>query len=400
MHTEQGKYLSPNDADPDVIIVRLLNGKLKGCEYHISAGNTLFVAASDAGPAAGDQPLSFPEDSIFIPVDGAGFNFEIIRDPAAGDNLLLRELADNAVRELPLATQEAVTVGTVVLAVRRAGEAWSEAILNYQPGPVPLPVPPPAPGPRRWKIAVLAGLGAIALVLGLVQVKWDNQQREIEALAGRLGDEPGKYQILPGRDGLMYVLAGSERDAVWARQALVRWKSTRQVRTANLSEESQRIWRWLGQHHPFLMAHQIRLDNPELPVLLLSRQRGRLSEQQQAALNEQLLAQLPYAREIAFTEIDDEAVAGQAEAGIKKLALPYTRVDHPDSVTFVITGALNDGELQRVRFFLEEHERRWSGHYVQFAVEMMDDWLKGKSFKFGQHGYVKMTPGHWYFPKP
>ncbi|WP_306461289.1 PrgH/EprH family type III secretion apparatus protein, partial [Pseudomonas fluorescens] len=44
--------------------------------------------------------------------------------------------------------------------------------------------------------------------------------------------------------------------------------------------------------------------------------------------------------------------------------------------------------------------QQWGERYVHFAIELKDDWLKGKSFQYGPQGYVKMTPSSWYFPKP
>ena len=86
--------------------------------------------------------------------------------------------------------------------------------------------------------------------------------------------------------------------------------------------------------------------------------------------------------------------------GLARQALPFRRHNHPDSVTFVIEGSLDDGELQRARQFVDGYYRQWGSRYVQFATELKDDWLKGKSFKYGNQGYVKMETGHWYFPKP
>ena len=43
---------------------------------------------------------------------------------------------------------------------------------------------------------------------------------------------------------------------------------------------------------------------------------------------------------------------------------------------------------------------QWGDRYVHFAIELKDDWMKGKSFQYGADGYIKMTPSSWYFPKP
>ena len=395
MHTEQERLSNPHD----VIVVRLLNGILKGCEYHLSSGKTLFIAADGDALDACALP-SFPDDSVLLLVEGGSVNFEIITAPATGETAILRVLDETEARESALETNRAFVIGNLRLAIRKVNETWSDEILNFQAEKTPAPVPLRTTNRNRWIIAAVACTAITALFMALFLGKWDVQQREITALASQLSDEPEKYRILPGRDGILHVLATNERDASWGRQSLVRVKSPQTVNIASYQEEAQRIKRWLGVNYPFLKLHQFNLEQPAQPVLLMSRQRNDLGEPEMKAFHEELMKQLPYARDIQLGNIDDQAVATGAEEGIKKLAVPYTRIDNVDSVTFVITGALNDGERQRVRSFVEEYDRRWNGHYVQFAVELKDDWLKGKSFKYGHHGYVKMTPGHWYFPKP
>lgn len=64
------------------------------------------------------------------------------------------------------------------------------------------------------------------------------------------------------------------------------------------------------------------------------------------------------------------------------------------------SGALDDVEILRARQFVDSYYRTWGGRYVQFAIELKDDWLKGRSFQYGAEGYIKMSLCHWYFPSP
>jgi|SRR5476649_1595953 len=398
METEKDNGLGVQNLPNDTIIVRLLKGKLTGCEYPISAGKALFVVSSEKSLNAEDALFSFPEDSIYIPIDGTGVNFEIINGLAIGGGLLLRELTDDAALARALPLNEVVTVGPVAFAARTLDASWSDAITLYQ-SDAPTPAAAPATQRvKRWSLLLLMVLGLATLAAAVWFGSRDNQRREMVSLASRLGDEPGKYHLLPGRDGFIYILAGNERDVLWARQSLVRSTSQQQVKTVGIGDESQRIRRWLAREYPSLHVHQLLFDDPSAPVVRLSRQRGSMSGPAQSNLHEQLMAQLPYAASIAITQIDDDQVSGEAEAGLKKLAVNYTRINHPDHVTFVVDGAINDGDLQRLRIFLQEYEQRWNGRYVQFTVEMLDDFLKGKSYQFGPQGYVKMTTGHWFFP--
>ena len=141
----------------------------------------------------------------------------------------------------------------------------------------------------------------------------------------------------------------------------------------------------------------IYIDDPSAPQLILSRQRAVLSPAEQERLSAALLDILPYARQISFGQLDGDAVASDAENGLRQLAIGYARVDHPDSVTFVINGALEDGERQRIRRYVEAFKQRWSSNYVQFTVELKHDPIAGKSFSYGQQNFVKPNAGYWYF---
>ncbi|NDL61509.1 PrgH/EprH family type III secretion apparatus protein [Acerihabitans arboris] len=397
MQTDQGK----TDRPDNTAVVRLLNGILKGCEYPLSARKTLFIAADCDTLESEGASSSFPEDCVLVPTEGGGVNFEIIRPAAPDQGILLRRLDDSGADDILLASNQPVTVGALALAVRAAGETWSDGVLNYQRGAMAgasAAMAAKGPGRGRWRLAVLVATAVAVLALVFFLKTPDAQQREIVALTQQLGDEPGKYRIFPGRDGVLYVQADNERAAAWGRQSLVRLKSPQSIKINSHEEEKRRIERWLGQNFPALNLHQLQFDQPAEPVLMVSRQRGRLDETQRGDISRGLMKQLPYAEHIHFAEVDDDIVSRQAEEGIKKLAISYTRINNQDSVTFVIDGAINDGERQRIRFFVEEYDRQWSGNYVQFAIELKDNWLKDKSFKYGHLGFVKMTPGHWYFP--
>lgn len=169
------------------------------------------------------------------------------------------------------------------------------------------------------------------------------------------------------------------------------------MKVVSCDDERRRVHEWLGRYYPWLGLHRIHIDDPSAPQLILSRQRAVLSPAEQERLSAALLDILPYARQISFGQLDDAAVASDAENGLRQLAIGYARVDHPDSVTFVINGALEDGERQRIRRYVEAFKQRWSSNYVQFTVELKDDPIAGKSFSYGQQNFVKPNAGHWYF---
>ncbi|MEN3258027.1 PrgH/EprH family type III secretion inner membrane ring protein [Sodalis endosymbiont of Spalangia cameroni] len=377
----------------DGLVLRLLNGSLKGCEYFLSAPITLFVAGGEGQTGPRHEPPSLPPETIFIPQHQGGVNFEIVIATAAPHKSVLRVLKDDGIRETPLVANRVLTAGPQALAVRAAAAAWDAAILDYCETPTPV-------APARWRRrGVLALMSLIALLGAGYLLRYDivTGHEDVATLGRHLAGDNGKFHLLPGKDGSLYMLADSERDAAWGRQSLVRHTSSAAVKVLSRNDERRRVHAWLERYYPWLGFHRIHIDDPSAPELILSRQRAVLSPAEQDRLSEALLDILPYARQISFGQLDDDAVVRDAENGLRQLAIGYQRVDHPNSVTFVINGALEDGERQRIRRYVEAFQQRWSSNYVQFAVDLKDDPLAGKSFSYGQQNFVKPNAGHWHF---
>ena len=166
-----------------------------------------------------------------------------------------------------------------------------------------------------------------------------------------------------------------------------------------IDQERRRLEKLLVDHDPQLAWHSLDLKDPAVPRLLLSAQRNLLTPQMQAQLLDVLLKAAPYAREVTVQVQDDNLLADLAEQGLRRLSLAFDRVGHDDSVTFAIEGDLQDSELAAARQYVDGFYRQWGDRYVNFAVALKDDSLKGKSFQTGPQGYIKMTSSSWHFPK-
>ena len=165
-------------------------------------------------------------------------------------------------------------------------------------------------------------------------------------------------------------------------------------------DERRRLESLVSNLAPQLAYHRMDLSDPVVPRLLISRQRSLLAPGLRRRLESALIAVAPYVREIMIVQSDDDELLHLAEQGLQRLALPFTRHKHADGVTFTVEGSLEDAELQALGDFVAAFDRQWGERYVHFAIELKDDWLKGKSFQYGPQGYIKMTPSSWYFPKP
>ncbi|ERD99718.1 PrgH/EprH family type III secretion apparatus protein [Pseudogulbenkiania ferrooxidans] len=378
------------------IVVRLLNSALRGCEFLLRPGRTLFLVGPSEALAEPRQLPELPGDTLYVPLADGGVNFEILIE----EDARIRELGLDEVNEYPAGFNQIIRVGALELALRPQDQPWLPEVLNPRQTDTLTTKPPRRR--NRWLAipALVALLAAAGLGFGSYQQWQDSSQRKTTELSALLGNNPQRFQILPGQDGRFYVAAANERDTAWARQALLRSDDPRASEVITPLRENERIGRWLAGTYPDLAYYCLQLNDPRHPQLWISLQRAALSAEDKMRLSARLIERLPYADKVEIIPMDDAAAAREAEAELQRLALPFRRQDNPGSVVFAISGSLGDDELQRARQFVDRYYRQWGGRYVQFAIELKDDWLKGKSFKYGDQGYVKLDAGHWYFPKP
>jgi type III secretion system PrgH/EprH family protein len=428
------KTESPQAAPAAAVVLRLLNGALRGGEFVLETGTTLIVASPPDALLHGAGQTAFPDNAIFVPVDDDGGNFEvdvfISEDGAA--SIALRDLNDEAGgagHEAPYVPNTVRRIAGLDIALRWQDEVWSDAVRNHGAKTAEVSAAPQAAvetdalSPRQVKQQAaprattlrIAGLALLATLLAgtATGLFW------MQSAPGQAGDADaalkqqrlsqaaqvatslrgaGQYRVLLGRDSLMYVFAADEREASWARQSVARSGEAGKTRVLLKSDEGARIERLLDRMAPAPAYHTVRLGNPAVPEIWLSRERAPLSKEARQALAKRLGAALPYAERVEIRFVDDAAVAGQAEAGLERLGVPHKRIDNGGSITMSIRGALPDGELQKIRSFVETFYRQWGTRYVHYSVEMEDDLRKGKSFEYGDMGsYVKTAPSHWDF---
>ena len=376
-------------------VLRVFNGPLQGCEFKLAERRTLFVVGSH-DRLCDRQPLSMPADALYIPLDLDGCNFEVLIGDTSLDDVTLRILLDAQTEERTCSKQTLERVGGLRFALRPEDEPWDHALLAVaESAPAAARVEPGSKAFPKWLGA--AGLSVAVLLAAGWFVSRPNPVANIQVLIGRAS---GGFTVLPGRDQTLYAFAASERDASWGRQVLERNKSQPSTTVVTVADEQDRLQRLLANAEPALAWHSIDLSRPAVPQLLVSNQRNLLTPALQQRLTHLLREAAPYADDVVISGRDDQQLAGLAEQGLKRLGLSYHRSVQANSITFTVQGALADTELQAARDYVSGFYRQWGNRYVHFAIELHDDWLKGKSFQYGPQGYIKMTPSSWYFPKP
>ncbi|MFF7062403.1 PrgH/EprH family type III secretion apparatus protein [Pseudomonas sp. NPDC008258] len=385
------------DSPATQYVLRVFSGPLQGCEFDLAQQRTLFVVGSEATFCSIEHPLSVPEDAIYIPLECGGGNFEVLLGDDDGSGCVVRILGDEGAVERPLPFQSLENISGLSIAVRPFDEVWQSELLVRGPAVLAESEPARVPSTVSRRVAIGA---MFAMLVGVAMFGWyASRPTPVSSVEALIAGGNSSMVVVHGRDRAIYVFADSERDAGWGRQVLVRnGYSATQVMTTY--DERRRLESLVSSLAPHLAYHRMDLSDPLVPRLLISRQRSVLTPELQRRLEASLGAVAPYAREIKIVRSDDNELLHLAEQGLQRLALLFTRHKHADGVTFTVEGTLEDAELQALGDFVAAFGRQWGERYVHFAIELKDDWRKGKSFQYGPQGYIKMTPSSWYFPKP
>jgi type III secretion system protein len=386
------------DSCKDKAIIRLLSGPLSGCEYRISRGITL-VVAQRANALTGQQDDAeipeFPENALVLAVEG-GINFELTISEDGTDDFMLRSLSSE-----PVVTthryHQSCQVGALHFSVRPIDTTWQSESISVDSA-----VTTGSSLVKRSKLLMCFLVAVLVLILGVSAVKlWmvlSEKKRETR-LAKIVTGSSEPLQMIRGRDGQMYIFANTERDVSWARQALMREGLTESVQISTLHAEELRIIHLIQANYPSLNFHRIKLDDPAKPLLFMSEERGYVEEQTRRQLVASMMSWMAYADTINHAMWSDAMLEIQAKSGLDRLGIPYARVTGENVINYTIEGNLDDIDLAKLHNFSEKFYRDFGKHYINFSVALKEDWLKGKSFRYGISGYVKMAPQHWYFPQ-
>lgn len=375
-------------------VIRILNGPLRGCEYPLQAGKMVFIVGKDSVMIEHDFFPTLPDNTIYVPLEQDGINFEITTENNAPEDkqLLLHEFRGNGFHARYVDCNMPVRVGGLDIAIRHYDQEWSASVLSY-----------PETGDREKKrhrgYPVLIML-VLAVIISGVTWSLNTPQYKTTELNALLGDERHRFNILSGRNHLYYIIAQNEQDRLWAHQVVIREGYGDSVLVTDTEEENKRVAKWFDSHYPMLAYYRLHLDIPEVPRLWISRQRTVLEASGHEVLTEDLMALLPYARSVDIVPVSDETALSQAEEGLRHRKIPFYRKNSEGELTFIISGELSDTEIYRAREFIKQYIQKWGERYIQFGIELENDKNKGRSFRYGKDMYVKTAPYEWSFIDP
>ncbi|HCZ4708599.1 TPA: PrgH/EprH family type III secretion apparatus protein [Salmonella enterica subsp. enterica serovar Saintpaul str. CFSAN004144] len=377
-------------------VIRILSGPLMGCEYSLLDGKLLFIVGNNSVMTNNDSFPVLPNDTIYIPLEQGGINFEITIDnnePGRG-KIQLHEFRETGRHTRYVDFNTPVMVGGLGVAIRASEQVWSTSVLSY---------PDTGGGRRRkklnWGYMVLVLL-IMAAVIPTVSSLWNTTQYKTVELNALLGDEQHRFKILQGRNHQYYIFARNEQDRIWARQAAVRKGYGDSVEVIDAEAENKRIAKWFDSYYPTLAYYRLHLDNPEIPRFWVSTQRTELNSTLHKDLTESLMMLLPYARTVEIVPVNDDIALSQAEEGLKRRNIPFFRKNIGGDLTFMISGELNDTDILRAREFIKQYNQKWGDRYIQFEIELKADRKQDSSYLYGDYMYEKKSPEVWSFINP
>lgn len=393
-----------SDISARKVVIRLLNGSLRGCEFTLVAGRTIFIVGHADDINQQHQGTITPDNTIYIPCSVPSPNFEILVPEEKNKLLIVHEFNARGPAGKEIPANEPIAIGEQKICWRDEKDVFYDDVLTDHANQQPIGDEEQkndvaiyhGKGPW-WKFA--AALAIISCISAAGYSYLNESQRQITSVSEFLDNKVGDYKVIYGKDNIIYILSESESAAQWAIQSMIRTPSPYGTKILTTDSEEQRIGKWIESNWPQVKIHRVRLDIPDHPVIEVSAERAKLSPAEMKKFTDSVAKNINYAADVSINSISDESIRRLAIDGLEKLSLAFTEVKNSNSVTLVIQGALDDGEFERLKNFITHYSQVWKGEYVQFVMEFEDDWLKGRSYKFGERGYVKLSPGHWYFPR-
>ncbi|HFV4508107.1 TPA: PrgH/EprH family type III secretion apparatus protein [Escherichia coli] len=374
--------------------IRLLSGPLNGCEYEILNGRVLVIVGNDVSLGRSDSFSELPENTIVIPYGELTGSFEVIITTDPDLVVTIRELTAQEPEDRTLTLNQQIEVLGLKFAVKVKNEVWQYSI----PGIVENNITSTRQHFFRstlFKYVTLFFLFAIIfIVFYIVNASNDPQLRHIDKI---LVNKNRNYEILYGRDHVIYINTNSLDEAVWVKQALEKNQPGKPVRVINPDDESIRIFSWLADNFPDLQYFKLQLLDASNPRLTVSKQRNAITQQLIDNLIKGLLQTMPYASNISIAVLDDNVLESQAIETLSAIGLSYEKYKTANNVYFNIIGTLSDSELNKINNYVDEYYKQWGKQYVRFNVNLKNQDTNNSSFSYGDNRFEKSQGSKWTF---
>lgn len=398
------------DMKPTGYIFKVLSGSMNGIEFSLGP-HSYFICVSDTVAEQGNlaSNLGHAERTLYLPTTTPGHNFVVnLAQQTTEEEFVVTVSYPDHQDTLNLAFNKVCYVEGIYFALKREGEAWDQDVIN---GVLPAtnmsglgqavnltanPTAAKSSGRKyRWVTAgiLLLSLGAVGAV-ALAKYGAGSEHSSPKQVLQQLGNNAG-YSVKEGRNHIYYVFAQNNQMAEWARQTMARADSKDSWKVITPQEEETRLTRILDRHN--ISYFTVRFNDIHAPTLVMSSTRNATDPTTLANIKKILLDVTPYAEKVNIELKDDQNVLRMAEEGLVALGFDYQMTQSDSGVTLSSSMSAGDTRMAEFNRFVSQFYRLWGRHYVHFAVDLRDDALKGKSYKYGQDGYVNAGKSHWVF---
>ncbi|EHH4259670.1 PrgH/EprH family type III secretion apparatus protein [Escherichia coli] len=374
--------------------IRLLSGPLNGCEYEILNGRLLVIIGNDVSLGKSDAFSESPENTIVVPYGELTGSFEIIITTDPDLVVTIRELTAQEPEDRTLTLNQQIEVLGLKFAVKEKNEVWQYSLPGIIENNI-ISTEQRFFSSKLFKYVMLFFLFAIIFIsFYIVNASNDPQLRHIDKI---LVNKNRNYEILYGRDHVIYINTNSLDEAVWVKQALEKNQPGKPVRVINPDDESIRIFSWLADNFPDLQYFKLQLLDASNPRLTVSKQRNAITQQLIDNLIKGLLQTMPYASNISIAVLDDNVLESQAIETLSAIGLSYEKYKTANNVYFNIIGTLSDSELNKINNYVDEYYKQWGKQYVRFNVNLKNQDTNNSSFSYGDNRFEKSQGSKWTF---
>jgi len=387
-------------------VFKVLSGAINGIEFTLGP-HSYFMCVGDAVADEGNlsQNFQYAERTLYLPAIAPCHNFVVdLTENNTDDEFEVIVTYPDRQETLRFAYNVVCRVASVYFSLRSAEQQWSAEVISNTPSPSMIsPVAEQASVTKRphaspWGAILVGALCFFLLAGGITgwlsyEAQPDQSSNKLHQLVG----DNGGYSVQLGRDNTYYLFAKDEKQADWARQAVVRSRSKEVWKVLTPHEEEARLSHVLDRNN--IAFFTIRFTDPSAPTLVMSSTRNATDNKSLERISQMLLDVLPYAKKVNIDLRDDKYVMRIAQEGLNALGFGHQAIQSDSGVT--LSGDISDGDghMAEVNRFVEQFYRTWGKRYVHFLAEFRDDTSKDKSFRYGDDGFITTDKSHWSFSK-
>lgn len=394
--------------------LKVLFGPMFGCELNLPADDYFIIinqsigidCASNAVISSGEHAAAYTHNTLYIPCDRPSPNLILRLSSPAEDgedpgSFRLEVQDENNSFPTIINENEIFSREHIRFALKRSEDEWPESVRHFV-----LPANDDAEFNGRETIAefnakkhntLIVGAAILLVLMITAAVIWYKKlesDRQVLNLNEALAGAPAAIDIYRGRDnGKIYVLASKYQALEWVKEALFK-----------LGENNNVIPLWLVQHQKATSelliksgypVVQIDYTRPQHPVIILWQD---LSPVQREQLTSLALQKIPFALDIQVFIKSKQQLLLDARQGLDRMHINYRQINSPSGYALVIRDALSDNALSALQRFINDFNRQWGTHIINFSINLNENWLENKSYLDSSNGYLFLNPRHWYFP--